>query len=100
MAMLTFPSAAAPPVLPSPLPLALQAFLAGILVALALLSILAYRPLRDRVLSEAGLFGLVAAAAWMAYSGLLTDMLPLPWRPGPSRPPSSWPPSAWPSGSG
>lgn len=76
MAMLTFPSAAAPPVLPSPLPLALQAFLAGILVALALLSILAYRPLRDRVLSEAGLFGLVAAAAWMAYSGLLTDMLP------------------------
>jgi len=67
---------AASPALPSPLPLALQAFLAGILVALALLSILAYRPLRDRVLSEAGLFGLVAAAAWMTYSGLLTDMLP------------------------
>lgn len=79
--MLTLPSAAAP-ALPSPLPLALQAFLAGILVALALLSILAYRPLRDRVLSQAGLFGLVAAAAWIAYSGLATPLLPArlaPW---------------------
>ncbi len=41
-----------------PLPLAIQSFLAGILVALALLAILAYQPLRDRVLSQTGLFGL------------------------------------------
>ncbi len=67
---------AATPVLTSPLPLAIQAFLAGILVALALLSILAYRPLRDRVLSQAGMFGLVAAAAWISYSGLATPLLP------------------------
>ncbi len=79
--MLTLPPAATP-ALPSPLPLAIQAFLAGILVALALLSILAHRPLRDRVLSQAGLFGLVAAAAWIAYSGLATPLLPArlaPW---------------------
>jgi len=78
--MLTLPPGA--PALPSPLSLALQAFLAGILVALALLSILAYRPLRDRVLSQAGLFGLAAAAAWITYSGLATPLLPArltPW---------------------
>jgi diguanylate cyclase (GGDEF)-like protein/hemerythrin-like metal-binding protein len=60
----------------SALPLAIQSFLAGILVALALLSILAYRPLRDSALSKAGLFGLVTAAAWMAFSGLAATLLP------------------------
>jgi len=73
--MVTLPPAPAS-ALPSPLPLVLQAFLGGILVALALLSMLAYRPLRDRVLSQAGLFGLLAAAAWIAYSGLASLLLP------------------------
>jgi diguanylate cyclase (GGDEF)-like protein/hemerythrin-like metal-binding protein len=79
--MPTLPAAAIAS-LPSPLPLAHQAFLAGILVALALLSILAFRPLRDLVLSQAGLFGLVVAAAWIAYSGLGAALLPpglAPW---------------------
>jgi diguanylate cyclase (GGDEF)-like protein/hemerythrin-like metal-binding protein len=66
------------PALPPPLPLAIQAFLAGILVALALMSILAYRSLRDRVLSQAGLFGLAAAAAWIAFSGIAASLLPQP----------------------
>ena len=59
-----------------PLPLAIQSFLAGILVALALLAILAHRPLRDRVLSQVGLFGLVAAAAWIAFSGIAAALIP------------------------
>jgi diguanylate cyclase (GGDEF)-like protein/hemerythrin-like metal-binding protein len=64
------------PTLPAALPLAVQSFLAGILVALALLATLAYRPLRDRVLSQAGLFGLVAAAAWITFSGIASALLP------------------------
>ncbi len=58
------------------LPIAIQSFLAGILVALALLSILAYRPLRDRTLSMAGLFGLTVAAAWIAFSDIAASLLP------------------------
>lgn len=61
---------------PPPLPLAIQSFLAGLLVALAVLAILAYRPLRDRVLSLAGLFGLAASAAWIAFSGVAAAFLP------------------------
>jgi diguanylate cyclase (GGDEF)-like protein/hemerythrin-like metal-binding protein len=70
--------AAMPSPIPPPpaLPLAFQSFLAGILVALALLSILAYRPLRDRVLSKAGLFGLMAAAAWITFSGIAATLVP------------------------
>lgn len=60
----------------SPLSLAIQSFLAGILVAPALLCILAYRPLRDRVLGLAGLFGLATSAAWVAFSGIAAAFLP------------------------
>ena len=56
--------------------LAIQAFLAGLLVALALLSVLANRALRDRALGSAGLFGLTVAAAWVAFSGLANALLP------------------------
>jgi diguanylate cyclase (GGDEF)-like protein/hemerythrin-like metal-binding protein len=56
--------------------LATHSFLAGILVALALLAMLAYRPLRDRILSLAGLFGLVVAGAWIAVSGIAITLLP------------------------
>jgi len=66
----------APLPLTSPLPFALQSFLAGILVALALLCILAYRPLRDPVFGLAGLFGLVVSAAWIAFGGLAATLLP------------------------
>ncbi len=69
------------PALPSPLQLAAQSFLAGLLVALALLAILAYGPLRDRVLSLAGLFGLAAAAAWIAFSGIAATLLPAAFVP-------------------
>ena len=68
-----------PSSLPAPSPplhLATHAFLAGILVALALLAILAYRPLRDRILSQAGIFGLVVAAAWVTVSGIATTLVP------------------------
>ena len=63
---------------PSPelLTVAGQAFLAGLMVALGLLSVLANRPLRDRALSSAGYFGLAAAAAWVAFSGLANALLP------------------------
>jgi len=61
---------------PTPFDLATQAFLAGILVALALLASLAQRPLRDRVLSQTGLFGLVVSAAWVSISGLAPVLLP------------------------
>jgi diguanylate cyclase (GGDEF)-like protein/hemerythrin-like metal-binding protein len=54
---------------------------AGILVALALLAILAYRPLRDRVLSMAGLFGLTVAAAWITFSDIAPSLLPGPLIP-------------------
>ena len=64
------------PLPPGPLALVFHAFLAGLLVALALLAILAYRPLRDRVLSLAGLFGLLAAAAWLTFSGIAEALLP------------------------
>lgn len=60
----------------SPLPLAIQSFLAGILVAPAILCILAYGPLRDRVLGLAGLFGLAVSAAWMTFSGIAAAFLP------------------------
>ncbi|WLT30409.1 diguanylate cyclase [Geothrix sp. PMB-07] len=63
-------------VLPSPLALATHAFLAGTLVALALLASLAYRPLRDQALSQAGLFGLVISAAWMGVSSIAPTLLP------------------------
>ncbi|MBP1770981.1 MAG: hypothetical protein H6P99_144 [Holophagaceae bacterium] len=65
-----------PPGLPPALPLAIPSFLAGLLVALAVLAILAYRPLRDRVLSLAGLFGLAASAAWITFSGIAAAFLP------------------------
>lgn len=58
------------------LPLATQSFLAGILVALALLAVLAYRPLRDPILSKVGLFGLTAAAAWISFSDIAASLLP------------------------
>lgn len=73
-----------PPSLPAPpsaLPLALQSFVAGILVALAILSILAYHSLRDRVLSMAGLFGLTVAAAWITFSDIAASLLPGPLLP-------------------
>jgi diguanylate cyclase len=69
------------PAAPTALPLALQAFVGGVLVALALLSLLAYRPLRDRLLSTAGLLGLVVAATWIAFSDLATSLLPGPLIP-------------------
>ncbi|MBI1754173.1 MAG: diguanylate cyclase [Acidobacteria bacterium] len=62
--------------LSTPLALATHAFLAGILMALALLAILAYRPLRDRALSQAGLFGLVVSVAWTGVSSLAPALLP------------------------
>ena len=66
-----------PAIPPSALvPLAVQAFLAGLLVALALLSVLANRALRDRALRSAGYFGLTVAAAWVAFSGLANILLP------------------------
>lgn len=61
---------------PPVLQLATQAFLAGILVALAFLAMLAYRALRDRLLSLTGLFGLVISAAWIAFSGMASLLLP------------------------
>jgi diguanylate cyclase (GGDEF)-like protein/hemerythrin-like metal-binding protein len=67
---------------PRPLNLALESFVAGLLVALALLVVLSYRPLRDRALGLAGLFGLVAAGAWIAFSGIAAALLPAactPW---------------------
>jgi len=67
--------------LPSPLALTTQAFLAGLLVALALLAMLAYRPLRDSVLRMAGLFGLVIAAAWLAISSIAPALLPVSLAP-------------------
>ncbi len=75
------PMTASLPIPPGPLALVFHAFLAGLLVALALLAILAYRPLRDRVLSLAGLFGLLAAAAWMAFSGIAETLLPAGFAP-------------------
>ena len=65
--------AASPPDL---IPLAIQAFLAGLLVALALLSVLANRALGDRALRSAGYFGLTVAGAWVAFSGLANVLLP------------------------
>jgi len=66
-----------PAIPPSALvPLAVQAFLAGLLVALALLSVLANRALGDRALRSAGYFGLTVAAAWVAFSGLANALLP------------------------
>jgi diguanylate cyclase (GGDEF)-like protein/hemerythrin-like metal-binding protein len=56
--------------------LATQSFLAGILVALALLAVLAYRSLRDRLLSLAGLFGLTISAAWITFSGIADTLFP------------------------
>lgn len=79
LAMLPSPLAALPnplAALPTPLALATHAFLAGTLMALALLAILAYRPLRDRALSQAGLFGLVVSVAWMGVSSLARALLP------------------------
>ncbi len=58
------------------LPVAIQSFTAGLLVALALLSILAYRPLRDSVISKAGVFGLLAACAWFTFSDIAPSLLP------------------------
>jgi diguanylate cyclase (GGDEF)-like protein/hemerythrin-like metal-binding protein len=70
--------AAPPPPLPPPdlIHLAVQAFLAGLLVALALLSVLANRALGDRALRSTGYFGLAVAAAWVAFSGLANVLLP------------------------
>ncbi|MBK9796610.1 MAG: diguanylate cyclase [Holophagaceae bacterium] len=71
--------ASAPPTLPAlqpALPIAIQSLVAGMLVALALLSILAYRPLRDGLLSRAGVFGLLAAAAWISFSDIASSLLP------------------------
>lgn len=68
-----------PPTLPAlqpALPIAIQSLVAGMLVALALLSILAYRPLRDGLLSKAGVFGLLAAAAWISFSDIASSLLP------------------------
>ena len=65
----------APP-LPDLIPLAIQAFLAGLLLALALLSVLANRALGDRALRSAGYFGLTVAGAWVAFSGLANVLLP------------------------
>ena len=67
-----------PPLFPPPelIPLAIQAFLAGLLVALALLSVLANRALGDRALRTAGYFGLTVAVAWTAFSGLGNVLLP------------------------
>ncbi len=64
------------PALPSPLAFATQSFLAGMLVTSSFLAFLAYRPLRDRVISLAGLFGLVVALAWIAISDLAPILLP------------------------
>ncbi|HJW43304.1 MAG TPA: hypothetical protein VJ463_02540, partial [Geothrix sp.] len=62
--------------LPHPPPIALQSFLAGLLVALAVLALLACRPLRDEALRLAGLLGLTASAAWIAFSGIAAAFLP------------------------
>lgn len=70
--LLTTPS----PVVASPLGFATQSFLAGMLVTSSFLAFLAYRPLRDRVISLAGLFGLVVALAWIAISDLAPALLP------------------------
>ena len=67
---------------PRPLTLAVESFVAGLLVALALLVMLSYRPLRDRALGLSGVFGLVAALAWIAFSGIAEALLPRvcgPW---------------------
>ncbi len=64
------------PAASSALPLALQSFQAGILVGLAILSMLAYGPLRDRILSKTGLFGLVVAATWITFSDIAAALLP------------------------
>ena len=69
------------PVLQPALPLAIQSFMAGMLVALALLAILAYRPLRDGVISKAGVFGLLAACAWITFSDIAASLLPAGWVP-------------------
>lgn len=62
---------------PPPLvPFAIETFLAGVLVALALLAILAHRPLGDHALMLAGLFGLATAAAWVFFSGMAACFLP------------------------
>ena len=53
-----------------------QAFLAGVLVALALLAMLTYRTLGDRVLMLSGLFGLVVTAAWITFCGIAAALLP------------------------
>jgi len=53
-----------------------QAFLAGVLVALALLAMLTYRSLGDRVLRLSGLFGLLVATTWIAFCGLTEALLP------------------------
>lgn len=53
-----------------------QAFLAGVLVALALLAMLTYRSLGDRVLRLSGLFGLLVATTWVAFSGIAAALLP------------------------
>jgi diguanylate cyclase (GGDEF)-like protein/hemerythrin-like metal-binding protein len=70
------------PAVASALPIAIQSFLAGILMGLAILSMLAYGPLRDRILSKTGLFGLMAAATWITFSDIAFAILPprlIPW---------------------
>ena len=69
------------PEAPHPLNLAVESFVAGLLVALALLVVLSYRPLRDRAMGLSGLFGLVAAGAWIAFSGIAEALLPKACQP-------------------
>ncbi len=66
-----------PSLLPDPLvlPVAIQSFLAGILVALGFLSALAHRTLSDSPFRKAGLFGLMAAATWISFSDIAASLL-------------------------
>lgn len=56
------------------LPLASQAFVAGLLAAMSVLGILAIRRLRQGALLPTYLFGLGSLLAWLAFSGLANSL--------------------------